>query len=53
MNLPALDGWEKERQKNPQRIAQPKLLPVDFQAPQADAVSPDSEMPVAAVARAN
>jgi hypothetical protein len=51
--VPSLDDWEKEWQKNPRRIAQPKLLPVDFQAPRADTVKPDSEMSVAAVARAN
>ncbi len=34
VTVPSLDDWEKEWQKNPQRIAQPKLLPVDFRTPQ-------------------
>jgi integrase len=32
VTVPSLDDWEKEWQKNPQRSAQPKLLPVDFRA---------------------
>ena len=33
VTVPSLDDWEKEWDKNPQRIIQPKLLPVDFRAP--------------------
>lgn len=33
VTVPSLDDWEKAWQKNPQRLAQPKLLPVDFRAP--------------------
>jgi hypothetical protein len=33
--VPSLDDWEKERQENPQRSAQPRLLPVDFRSPLA------------------
>jgi integrase len=29
VTVPSLDDWEKEWEKNPQRNAQPKLLPVD------------------------
>jgi hypothetical protein len=32
-SLPALDDWGKEWEKNSQRNAQPKLLPVDFRSP--------------------
>ena len=34
VTVPSLDDWEKEWHKNPNRIAQPKLLPVDFRSPQ-------------------
>jgi integrase len=30
VTVPSLDDWEKDWQENPQRNAQPKLLPVDF-----------------------
>jgi len=30
VTVPPLADWEKEWEKNPQRNAQPKLLPVDF-----------------------
>jgi len=30
VTVPSLNDWEKDWQENPQRIAQPKLLPVDF-----------------------
>jgi hypothetical protein len=33
VTVPPLDDWEKEWEKNPQRNAQPKLLPVDFRPP--------------------
>jgi hypothetical protein len=33
VTVPPLDDWEKEWGKNPQRNAQPKLLPVDFRPP--------------------
>jgi uncharacterized protein (DUF1697 family) len=32
VTVPSLDDWEKEWEKNPQRNAQPKLLPVDFRS---------------------
>jgi hypothetical protein len=33
VTVPSLADWEKEWEKNPQRNAQPKLLPVDFRPP--------------------
>jgi hypothetical protein len=33
VTVPPLADWEKEWEKNPQRNAQPKLLPVDFRPP--------------------
>jgi integrase len=30
VTVPSLDDWEKDWQENPQRNAQPQLLPVDF-----------------------
>lgn len=33
VTVPSLDDWEQEWQKNPQRSAQPKLVPVDFRSP--------------------
>jgi hypothetical protein len=30
--VPSLADWEKDWQDNPQRSAQPKLLPVDFRS---------------------
>jgi hypothetical protein len=35
VTVPSLDDWEKEWGENPQRSAQPKLLPVDFRLPMA------------------
>jgi len=35
VTVPSLDDWEKDWQENPQRSAQPKLLPVDFRSPVA------------------
>jgi Zn/Cd-binding protein ZinT len=35
VTVPSLDDWEKNWQENPQRSAQPKLLPVDFRSPLA------------------
>ncbi len=35
VTVPSLDDWEKDWQENPQRSAQPKLLPVDFRSPMA------------------
>ena len=35
VTVPSLDDWEKDWQENPQRSAQPKLLPVDFRSPLA------------------
>jgi integrase len=32
VTVPSLDDWEKEWKKNPQAMAQPKVLPVDFEA---------------------
>ncbi len=42
VTVPSLDDWEKEWQKNPQRSAQPKLLPVDFRSPQLVASAADA-----------
>jgi hypothetical protein len=33
VTVPSLDDWEKDWQENPQRNAQPKLLPVNFRSP--------------------
>jgi hypothetical protein len=30
VTVPSLDDWEKDWEQNPQRHAQPKLLPMDF-----------------------
>jgi hypothetical protein len=35
VTVPSLDDCEKDWQENPQRSAQPKLLPVDFRSPLA------------------
>jgi hypothetical protein len=35
VTVPSLADWEKDWQENPQRNAQPKLLPVDFRSPLA------------------
>jgi integrase len=35
VTVPSLDDWEKEWKKNPQGVAQPKVLPVDFQSHQS------------------
>jgi Zn/Cd-binding protein ZinT len=32
VTVPSLDDWEKDWQENPQRSAQPKLLPVNFRS---------------------
>jgi len=32
VTVPSLADWEKEWRKNPQRYAQPKLMPVDFRS---------------------
>jgi integrase len=33
VTVPSLDDWEKEWQKHPHQITQPKVLPVDFRMP--------------------
>jgi hypothetical protein len=32
VTVPSLDDWERDWQENPQRNAQPKLLPVHFRS---------------------
>jgi hypothetical protein len=32
VTVPSLDDWEKDWRENPQRSAQPKLLPVDLRS---------------------
>ena len=32
VTVPSLDDWEKNWQDNPQRNAQPKMLPLDFRS---------------------
>jgi hypothetical protein len=32
VTVPSLDEWEKQWNKNPQAVAQPKIVPVDFHA---------------------
>ena len=39
VTVPSLADWEKDWQENPQRSVHPKLLPVDFKAPPAAALS--------------
>jgi integrase len=50
VTVPSLDDWEKEWKKNPHAMAQPKVVPVDFQAPQTGPCGTGSQGPDGAVA---
>jgi hypothetical protein len=52
VTVPSLDDWEKDWQKNPQGVAKPKLLPVDFRSRHDNVSSADGEMPVVDVVQA-
>jgi integrase len=45
VTVPSLDDWEKEWKKNPQGMAQPKVVPVNFQAHLAAPADATSEAP--------
>jgi len=47
VTVPSLDDWEKEWKKNPQGMAQPKVVPVNFQSPQAAPASATEAQPTA------
>jgi integrase len=51
VTVPSLDDWEKEWKKNPQGVAQPKVLPVDFQSRQS-AGNAENEIPTTRLAQA-
>ena len=51
VTVPSLDDGEKQWRKNPQEMQKPKLVPVDFHAPQAAPSSTANELPVAAGVR--
>jgi integrase len=51
VTVPSLDDWEKEWKKSPQGIAQPKVLPVDFQSRQ-NAGDAEKEAPTTRLAQA-
>ena len=53
VTVPSLDDWEKQWEKNPQQILQPKVLPVDFRAQPIVPDVPDREMALAATAQRN
>ena len=50
---PWLDVWEKEWQKNPQRVAQPKLLPVNLRSLPDASTDGEAESPLIALAQSN
>jgi hypothetical protein len=51
VTVPSLDDWEKEWKKNPQGIAQPKVLPVDFKSRQSTG-NAENETPTTQLAQA-
>ena len=53
VNVSSLDEWEKQWEKGPHGIAQPKLLPVDFRAQQGAVLAFDADAPLAAGAQSN
>ena len=48
--MPSLDDWEKQWEKNPQGMEKPKVVAVDFQAPQSSA---SAEPPATGLAQAS
>ena len=53
VTVPSLDDWEKQWQKNPQQITQPKVLPVNFRAPTVERRDNESDAEALAVAQRN
>jgi hypothetical protein len=51
VTVPSLDDWEKQWNKNPHGMKQPKVVAVDFQSNLGGPASADAEGPVAALAR--
>lgn len=51
VTVPSLDDWEKEWKKNPQAVAQPKVVPVDFQ-PRQSTDNAGNEAPTTRLAQA-
>jgi hypothetical protein len=51
VTVPSLDDWEKQWNKNPHGMKQPKVVAVDFQSSLDVPASADAEGPVAAVAQ--
>jgi integrase len=51
VTVPSLDDWEKQWNKNPHGMRQPKVVAVDFQSNLGGPASADAEGPVAALAR--
>ncbi len=49
VTVPSLDDWEKQWKENPQGIAKPAVVQVDFQAQQGAGTAKNAEMPVVAV----
>jgi len=50
VTVPSLDDWEKQWEKNPQGMEKPKVVAVDFQAPQSSA---SAEPPATGLAQAS
>jgi len=50
VTVPSLDDWEKQWEKNPQGMEKPKVVAVDFQAPQPSA---SAEPPATGLAQAS
>jgi integrase len=50
VTVPSLDDWEKQWNKNPHGMKQPKVVAVDFQSNLGGPASAGAERPVAAVA---
>jgi integrase len=48
VTVPCLDDWEREWKKNPQNIAQQKIVPVDFHTPDQSQADDAAKLPVAA-----
>ena len=51
VTVPSLDDWEKEWQKNPQGVAKPKLLRVDFRGRPEASQCNETESPMTDEAR--
>lgn len=46
--MPSLDDWEKQWQENPQKIAKPAVVQVDFRAQDATGAGTENHSPVGA-----